>query len=187
MDPAPTIEFNFHPGPAYRGGDVSWNAITMEGNTVTIMGEFGMILQTEDKGANWIRRDIEMVPQEPEPPYWTAATQEDNVIWVTGAAGVSQVSNDDGATWTDNPSSGLEGIFGVTLRDDGTSVVAGAVGLIGTYGNDGWSFADRTRLRLLSWMRNPIIMPDKSVVVAGGRVTLIRLRDGEYTRIPVNF
>ena len=75
----------------------------------------------------------------------------------------------------------------MTLRDDGTPVVAGAVGLIGTYGSDGWSFADRTRLRLLSWVRNPIIMPDKSVVVAGGRVTLIRLRDGEYTRIPVNF
>ena len=187
MEPPPTIEFEFQPGPAYRGGDVSWNAISMDGNKVTISGEFGMILQTEDDGATWIRRDIEMVPHEPEPPYWMAAVQNGDYMWLTGAGGVSQVSQDGGVTWIDNPSSGREGIFGVALTDDNTPVIAGAVGVIGIYGEDGWQLADRTRLKLLSWLRNPIVMPDGSVVVTGGRVTTIRYKDGEWTRIPVKF
>ena len=187
MEPPPTITFQFQPGPAYRGGDVSWNAIVMSGKKVTITGEFGMILQTEDDGATWTRRDIEMVPHEPEPPYWMAGVQKSDEIWLTGAGGVSQVSHDGGETWTDNPSSGREGIFGVTLMNDNVAVIAGAVGVIGTLIDDEWHLADRTRLQLLSWLRSPIVMPDGSVVVTGGRATTIRYRDGEWTRVPVNF
>ena len=187
MDPAPTIEFEFYPGPAYRGSDVTWNAIVMDGKTVTFVGEFGMILQTEDDGATWIRRDIEMVPHEPEPPYWMAAVQNGDEMWLTGAGGVSQVSRDGGVTWTDNPSSGREGIFGVTLMNDNTAVIAGAVGVIGTLVDDEWRLADRTQLRLLSWLRSPIVMPDGSLVVTGGRATTLRYRDGEWTRINVKF
>ena len=40
---------------------------------VTIAGEFGMILQSDDFGETWVRRDAEVVPHEPEPAYWLAA------------------------------------------------------------------------------------------------------------------
>ncbi|MCZ6774013.1 MAG: hypothetical protein O7G83_18805, partial [Proteobacteria bacterium] len=104
-----------------------------------------------------------------------------------GAGGVSQVSHDGGKTWSDNPSSGQEGIFGVTIADDEKPVIAGAVGLIGLLDGDAWQLADRTVLKLLSWLKTPIAMPDGSLVVTGGRATAIRFRDGKWTRIPVKF
>ena len=187
QDPPATIELAFNPGPPFRPGDVSWNVVLVESGKVTIAGEFGMILQTEDNGATWLRRDIEIIPHEPEPPYWLAGVQKGDEMWLTGAGGVSQVSHDGGETWSDNPNSGREAIFGITIDDDEKPVIAGAVGLIGLLDDNEWQLADRTVLKLLSWLKTPIAMPDGSMVVTGGRATAIRFRDGEWTRIPVKF
>ncbi|MEE2981827.1 MAG: hypothetical protein VX929_00765 [Pseudomonadota bacterium] len=187
QDPPAAIELDFDPGPPFRPGDVSWNAVLVESGKVTIAGEFGMILQSEDNGATWVRRDTEIVPHEPEPPYWLAGVQKGDEMWLTGAGGVSQVSHDGGETWSDNPSSGNEGIFGVTIGDDGKAFIAGAVGLIGRLDGGKWQLADRTTLKLLSWLKTPVAMPDGSLVVTGGRATAIRYSDGEWARIPVKF
>jgi len=186
-NPPPSISFTFSPGPPFRLGDVSWNVVLASGGKVTIAGEFGMILQSEDNGASWIRRDTHIVPREPEPAYWLGGVQRDDELWLVGAAGVSQVSRDGGVTWTENPKPGREGIFGIALLADGTPVIAGAVGLIGTLGSDGWKLADRTQLNLLSWLRTPVAMPDGSLLVTGGRATAIQLKDGNWERVPVEF
>lgn len=186
-DPAPTIKFTFNPGPPFRTGDVSWNVVIAQPGKVTLAGEFGMILQSDDGGETWIRRDTEIVPREPEPAYWLAGVAQGDTMWLTGAAGVSQVSRDGGVTWQDNPKPGREGIFGITLLDDGTPVIAGAVGLIGRLDGDDWNLADRTRLRLLSWLRTPVAMPDGSLLVTGGRATAIRFDGNAFTRLPVRF
>lgn len=184
-NPPPTIATKFAPGPPFRLGDVSWNVVLVKGATVTLAGEFGMILQSEDNGETWIRRDTEIVPREPEPAYWMTGVQNGEQMWLAGAAGVSQVSNDGGVTWTDNPKPGREGIFGVTIATDGTPVIAGAVGLIGTLKDGDWTLADRTQLQLLSWLRQPVALPDGTVLVTGGRAAAIRYVNGEFVRVPV--
>ena len=186
-NPAPTVAFKFNPGPPFRLGDVSWNVVLAGGGKITIAGEFGMVLQSEDGGTTWIRRDTKVVPHEPEPSYWLGGAQRGDELWLAGAAGVSPVSHDGGVTWTENPKPGREGIFGITLTADGKPVIAGAVGLIGSLEGSEWKLADRTHLKLLSWLKTPVSMPDGSILVTGGRATAIRFKDGEWARIPVEF
>lgn len=184
-NPKPTVSFKFNPGPAFRLGDVSWNVVLVSNGKVTIAGEFGMVLQSEDNGETWIRRDTRIVPHEPEPAYWLAGTSKGDEIWLAGAAGISAVSRDGGVTWTDNAHSGREGIFGITLLPDGKPLIAGAVGLIGVQDGEAWKLADRTQLHLLSWLKTPVTMPDGSVLVMGGRATAIRYKDGAWSRVQV--
>ena len=78
------------------------------------------------------------------------------------------------------------GIFGISLLNNGQPLIAGAVGLIGTYDESGWKLADRTRLNLLSWLKNPVELDDGSILVLGGRSTAISYESGKWTRIPVD-
>ncbi len=183
--PAPTIDFKFAPGPAFKPGDVSWNVVLFDGTNLTIAGEFGMILQTPDGGQTWIRRDSLLTPREPEPPYWMAGTQQGSKLILTGAAGVVRASVDGGATWAKLPPPSAEGLFGVTLLDSGQPAVAGAVGMLGVLNGNEWAIADRSELQLLSWLKAPVRMPDGSLIMLGGRATAIGLKDGKWTRIPV--
>ena len=111
--------------------------------------------------------------------------QKDNTIWLAGAAGVNASSKDGGKSWIYNNKPGREGIFGVQLTDDNTPIITGAVGLVGVLESGTWKLADRTQLKILSWLKNPVKMPDDSVVVLGGRATAISIKDGNYTRITV--
>ena len=185
MDTPPTIEFTFNPGPPFRAGDVSWNAVLYDGSKLTIAGEFGLVLQSEDEGETWIRRDATVVEGEPEPPYWMTGVQRGNQMHLAGAAGVNSASTDGGVTWVPQPRPGNEGIFGITLTDAGRPLIAGAVGLIGRFNGDEWELADRTRLKLLSWLKNPVPLSDGSVLMLGGRSTAISFQDGKWTRVPV--
>jgi hypothetical protein len=186
MDVPPTIEFTFNPGPPFRAGDVSWNTVLFDGQKVTIAGEFGMVLQSEDGGATWVRRNTKLVDREPEPSYWLASVQKGETMYLAGAAGVSSMSTDGGVTWTVQPRPGNEGIFGIALLDSGEPLIAGAVGLLGTYTNNAWALADRTQLKLLSWLKNPVPLTDGSVLMLGGRSTAISFKDGTWTRVPVD-
>jgi len=184
-EPAPTIAFKFAPGPAFRAGDVSWNVVMFEGNNVTIAGEFGMVLQSTDNGTSWVRRDAVITPKEPEPPYWIAGAQEGNTMLLAGAAGAIRRSTDGGMTWQTLPAPSAEAIFGVSVLEGGKPAIAGAVGMMGTLEDGKWDLADRSALQLLSWLRTPVDMPDGSLVMLGGRSTVIRLKDGELSRVPV--
>lgn len=184
-EPAPTIAFKFGPGPAFRPGDVSWNVVLFDGTNLTLAGEFGMILQSTDGGHTWTRRDAVLSPKEPEPPYWISGTQKGSDLYLAGAAGIIRASNDGGSTWSQMPSSGNEGVFGVTITGSGQPAIAGAVGLIGLLNNGAWALADRSELQLLSWLKTPVEMPDGTLIMLGGRSTMIALKDGKWTRIPV--
>lgn len=184
--PPPTIDFKFAPGPAFRAGDVSWNVVLFDGTNLTIAGEFGMILQSPDGGQTWTRRDTMVTPREPEPPYWISGTQKGSNLYLTGAAGVIRASTDGGVTWAQLPPPSTEGVFGVTVTASGQPAVAGAVGLIAVLDGDKWSVADRSELKLLSWLRTPVAMPDGSLVMLGGRATMIGFKDGKWSRIPVD-
>ncbi|MEM7465776.1 MAG: hypothetical protein AAF387_02710 [Pseudomonadota bacterium] len=183
--PAPTVEFIFNPGPPFRVGDVSWNTVLYDGTTVTLAGEFGMVLQSTDGGESWIRRDGGVVKGEPTPAYWITGKQEGERMTLAGAAGVSALSTDGGKTWARQPRPGNEGIFGIDFLPNGQPIIAGAVGLIGTFDNGEWKLADRTALRLLSWLKNPVMLDDGTFLMLGGRSTAIAFKDGEWTRVPV--
>ena len=183
--PAPTVEFIFNPGPPFRAGDVSWNSVLFDGKKVTIAGEFGMVLQSTDGGESWIRRNGSVVKGEPTPAYWITGKQEGDRMTLAGAAGVSALSTDGGVTWARQPRPGNEGIFGIDFLPNGKPIIAGAVGLIGTFDDGEWKLADRTRLKLLSWLKNPVVLEDGTVLMLGGRSTAIAFKDGEWTRIPV--
>jgi hypothetical protein len=174
--PAPAIAFQFHPGPAFKLGDVSWNVVMFEGDNVTIAGEFGMIVQSADGGTTWTRRDSVFTPKEPEQPYWITGTQSGNTMVLVGAAGAVHKSTDAGLTWTRLPPPSAEGLFGVALLPDGTPIIAGAVGMVGTFANDKWELADRSKLKLLSWLKNTVAMPDGSTLLLGGRQTALSLK-----------
>lgn len=184
-EPAPSIEFKFAPGPAFRAGDVSWNVVLFDGSNVTLAGEFGMILQSTDGGSTWTRRDAVITPKEPEPPYWITGAQSGNTMLLGGAAGAMSRSTDGGATWTRLPAPSAEGIFGVSVLSDGKPAIAGAVGMVGVFEGENWAIADRSALQLLSWLKTPVEMPDGSVIMLGGRSTVIRLKDGTWSRVPV--
>lgn len=185
MDTPPTIEFNFNPGPPFRPGDVTWNVVLLQGENVLIAGEFGLVLQSADGGETWVRRDSVLVDSEPDVAYWLSGTQNSEKIILTGAAGVNSRSVDGGITWEIQPQPGNEGIFGISLLENGDPIVAGAVGLIGTFDGNDWAIADRTRLKLLSWLKNPVPRDDGSVLMLGGRSTAINYKDGEWTRVHV--
>jgi hypothetical protein len=103
-----------------------------------------------------------------------------------GAAGAMSRSTDGGATWTRLPPPSAEGVFGVSVLSDGKPAIAGAVGMVGVLEGDKWAIADRSALQLLSWLKTPVAMPDGSVVILGGRSTVIRLKDGNWSRLPVS-
>ncbi len=107
-------------------------------------------------------------------------------MFVTGAAGVNSVSRDGGVTWTVQPRPGNEGIFGITILDSGEPLIAGAVGLVGKFDGSEWALGDRTRLKLLSWLKNPVPLDDGSVLMLGGRSTAVSFKDGTWTRVPVD-
>ncbi|MSQ67046.1 MAG: hypothetical protein EXR83_02455 [Gammaproteobacteria bacterium] len=193
-EPAPSISFQFHPGPAFKHDDVSWNVVMFEGDNVTIAGEFGMIVQSADGGATWTRRDSVFTPKEPEQPYWITGTQEGKTMVLVGAAGAVHRSTDAGLTWTRLPPPSAEGLFGVALIKDGSGstvpVIAGAVGMVGTFVDDQWLLADRSQLKLLSWLKNPVKMPNGTTLLLGGRQTVLVLKCGlsaacEWHRVPV--
>ena len=186
MDPAPTIEFKFSPGPPFRPTDVTWNVVMNDGKTVTIAGEFGLVLQSVDDGETWTRRDPTIVDHEPDMAYWLDGVQKGDDMFLTGAAGVNSVSRDGGVTWTVQPRPGNEGIFGITILDSGEPLIAGAVGLIGKFDGSEWALGDRTRLKLLSWLKNPVSLDDGSVLMLGGRSTAVSFKDGTWTRVPVD-
>ena len=185
MNPPPSVSTRFAPGPPFRGGDVSWNKVLLSEGLITLAGEFGLIIQSKDGGETWVRRNTNIVPREPEPAYWMSGVQNGNNLWLAGAAGVNAFSKDNGKPWRNNATPGREGIFGVALADDGTPVITGAVGLIGQFKNNDWELADRTELRILSWLKNPVVLPDGGLLVLGGRATAISLKEGQYKKINV--
>lgn len=180
--PMPSIAFEFVPGPPFRPGDVTWNTVIVQNNHVLLAGEFGLILHSEDGGSTWTRRNGRVTSAEPQLPYWMSGAVNDEVIVLVGAAGVVYESPDMGISWQALESPGEEGIFGVAFDASGFPIVAGAVGLAGRLGPDGWELADRTALQLLSWLKSPVSLPDGSLIILGGRSTALMFRDGQWHR-----
>ena len=181
-----SISFSFEPGPPFRRGDVSWNTVIVDGDDVIIAGEFGLVLQSGDGGETWVRRQGLVSKVEPQLPYWLTGVGSGQYILLAGAAGVVSESRDRGETWNSLDRPSKEGVFGVTVSDEGEPIVLGAVGLVGNYSNGSWTIGDRTQLQLQSWLKTPVKMPDGSLLALGGRSTVIRYQSGRWQRLEVS-
>ncbi|MEH6639226.1 MAG: hypothetical protein V7717_08140 [Porticoccaceae bacterium] len=180
-----SIEFNFKPGPPYRGGDVTWSVVIAEEGMVTIAGEFGLILQSSDDGKNWVRRNGAMTEEEPKQLYWLSGAARGKNIILGGAAGKVSSSKDGGLTWMDLELNSREGVFGAGFIDADTAMVAGAVGLLGLYRDGSWEMADRTALELRSWMSSLVNVGADKWMVLGGRSTVLAYVEEEWKKMSV--
>lgn len=184
-EPWPQVAFRYRPGAPFQGGDVTWNVVLVHGEAVTLAGEFGSVLESRDGGESWRRRHAILTQDEPRVPYWIYGAVRGKRLLLVGAAGAAAESGDGGASWRslDRPSD--DGLFGAYVTEGGTPVVAGAVGVVGALGDEGWELADRTRLRLFSWLTEVLPAGDGRLLAMGGRGTLVRWSGGSWHRIPI--
>ena len=181
--PPPAVSFEFSPGPAFRRGDVSWNVVLADGDEVIVAGEFGLILRSTDNGLNWVRADGRIGTGEHQVKYWLAGDRRGQHVVLVGAGGAVAQSRNGGSAWSEMKGPTQEGLFGAMLVEQDAMLVLGAVGLAATFHGEQWSAADRTDLRLLSWLRSPVRLPDGDVVAFGGRSTVIRHDGDKWSRV----
>ena len=167
--PAPTLAFDFVPGPPFQAGDYTINSIATVGDTVTLVGEFGMILQGDGEGG-WERRNGQLSPRPPEAPYWIHLVGRGDTLLLVGAAGAVTRSDDGGQTFH-RVTVPVEdaGVFGAYLGAGEEIVVAGAVGLLADFRDGAWSFADRSRLDVYSWLKTLLPREGGGLLGLGGR------------------
>ncbi len=182
--PEPTISFDFAPGPPFQAGDFTMSAVVTQGSTITMAGEFGLVLQSTDSGGSWTRLDGEVFDGEPRQAYWINGIARGDTISLVGAAGAIRISEDGGKTWeSKSQPSGDNGVFGVYLDDGGKMVVAGAVGMLADYdGDDSWTFADRTELSVYSWVKTLLPQEGGGLLALGGRGNCVLRTDGDWER-----
>lgn len=191
--PTPTIGFEFAPGAPYQAGDVTWNVVLLDEDDVTIAGEFGLVLQTDDEGETWERRFGSLTPEEPQQPYWMVGDREGDRLVLAGGAGLIARSRDGGRTWESLPTPSPEAIFGVRLLGEDAILAVGAVGFAGRFSGGEWTLADRTRLNLTSWLKTFVPSlegvegegaerdPDDYLIL-GGRTTAIRFDGSQWSK-----
>lgn len=187
MDAAsnPKISYSFTPGPAFRGGDLAWNTLLKNDGKITIAGEFGMILQSDDDGKSWVKKHSNLSKTEPAYNYWLAGAAKDQQIVLVGAGGRVLQSEDNGNHWMVLPSPGKEAIFGVEINPDNTPVIAGAVGLVAEMKGKQWDILDRTAVDLLSWVKVFVPIDDDSLLLLGGRSIALLYKDGAWKRLNI--
>lgn len=178
-----TVSFVFSPGPPFGSGDVSWNLVLQENGRITLAGEFGLVIQSNDQGQSWSSRNGSITDFEPEQSYWMAGAAQGNRVLLVGAAGVIMSSSDSGDTWEKLSKPGKEAIFNVSFMDDGKPVIAGAVGLLGTFKDAKWTLVDRTKLDLMSWVRAFVDLENGGMLLLGGRSTSLLYQDHQWKRL----
>ena len=50
------LAFEYEPGPPFQAGDFTMSTVAYQGDLVTVAGEFGVILQTEDERISFVHR-----------------------------------------------------------------------------------------------------------------------------------
>ena len=178
------VSFEFRPGPPFRAGDISWNAVLQGNGRITLAGEFGLIAQSMDDGKTWIRRNGYVTSEEPAPAYWIAGVARNDHMVLVGAAGAVASSPDGGTTWTRLPVPGKEAAFGVHIDADETINVAGAVGLVARLEQGKWLTIDRSQENLYSWLKSFVELEDGRLLLLGGKSTaLTRGAEDKWSRV----
>ncbi|NQV21195.1 MAG: hypothetical protein HQ511_07250 [Rhodospirillales bacterium] len=180
---APSIAFDFQPGPPYRAGDVSWNVVLQENGRITIAGEFGYIFQSDDGGQSWVRRNGRLSKSEAAQLYWMSGYTSGNKIALGGAAGLVGISDDKGENWVQLERPGRDGVFGVRFVDGDKLFISGAVGLAGRFKDDRWDLVDRSATNLYSWLKTFVQLEDGSLLLLGGNSTALSYKNDMWERL----
>ena len=184
-EPAPSLAFDFQPGPPFQAGDFTLSSLVFQGELITAVGEFGFILQSADGGATWIRRAGELHSRDPGTPYWISARARGDTILLVGAAGAVTISSDRGETWAVAAPPSAGGVFGGHLSDDRPPLVVGAVGLLGEQSGDSWKLVDRSALSLYSWLKTVLVLEDNTLLALGGRGSCVFRKGSNWERCQI--
>ena len=126
------------------------------------VGVFGTVMITTDGGRNWERGGD--IPNEFYP--MAADFRDRQVGWVGGLGGVIWFTADGGQTWERQQSATSSPIYGIKASDTRVFVVGGS-GTLNEYSNGEWQILTGAP-PVLSYLRGLDILPDQSLLVAGG-------------------
>lgn len=126
------------------------------------VGEFGTVMSTSDRGETWLMQ--EPLPNEFYP--MSADFLDVNNGWVGGLDGVIWHTQDGGQTWLRQLSLNASPIYNLRAGTRGVYAVGGS-GKIVEYLNGQWQKISGAP-EVLSYLRALVILPDGSLVVAGG-------------------
>ncbi|HSV68936.1 MAG TPA: YCF48-related protein [Methylibium sp.] len=143
------------------------------------VGEFGALLRSDDKGANWTR----VLPEKDRA--WNAVYFLGQKGWIVGEFGSVMRTADGGSTWTDVEVENKVSLMGVVFRDPMNGIAVGLAGTVITTSDGGATWADvppLTREHLLDVILDDgrwVAVGDKGVMVSAG----VEARDWKFTRI----
>ena len=130
------------------------------------VGEFGTVLITTDGGNSWERGGD--IPNEFYP--MAAHFRDQQSGWVGGLGGVIWSTADGGQTWERQQSAASSPIYGIDATETRVFAVGGS-GTLLEYTAGEWQFL-KGAPPVLSYLRGLDILPDGSLLVAGGAGTV---------------
>ncbi|MFZ9888523.1 MAG: WD40/YVTN/BNR-like repeat-containing protein [Myxococcota bacterium] len=98
------------------------------GTKLFAVGQLGLILEHAD--GRWLRRPAGADADDDFVSLW--GTSENNIIAVGGRAN-ARIAHFDGVSWTTTAPTGIAGLNGVYLDNQGTVYIGGVYGTLGTY------------------------------------------------------
>ena len=136
-----------------------------------VVGEFGEILRSGDRGRSWSRLDSPY-----EGSLFGVLTPNDGAILVFGLRGHLFRSEDRGASWRQIPTGTSATLLGGLVRADGRIVVAGSDGTLLVSDDGGHSFRLQHRPDRQAMAAVVELGPHELLAVGEGGLT--RIRDG---------
>lgn len=136
-----------------------------------IVGEFGLVLISEDGGKSWNRQNAgaEVLL------FDVSVVSRDHVVAV-GSEGVVVETLDGGTTWQKRESGTHEHLYGVSANAE-RMVVSGAGGTI-LRGTRAAPPLEPVRTDVHTWLVSVAFFDDKTGIIAGGRGYVLRTTDG---------
>jgi photosystem II stability/assembly factor-like uncharacterized protein len=171
-----TAQGDIEVGPSKPLLDVVVNA----NGTVFVVGAYGQLLKSADKGANWTYLG-DRINNPNNYHLNTLLLSKTGEIWLAGEQGTVLVSADEGESWTSRKIDYDGSIFALVELPETRTVVA--VGLRGhlfrlPFGTDAWQ---EVKTNLRETFSGATVLADGSAVVVGSRGILARSTDDFQT------
>jgi len=138
------------------------------------VGEFGLIVQTEDGGKTFKRQNSCT-----SRTLYSVAAATPNHLLAVGADGAAVETKDGGTTWDVVPTNTVEHLFGVFV-DEQRAVAVGAAGTLLV--REGTSPLKRIETGVHSWLSSVWLDAKGQGVIVGGRAYVLATRDGAKTQ-----
>jgi photosystem II stability/assembly factor-like uncharacterized protein len=138
------------------------------------VGEFGLIIKTEDGGRTWKRQNSCS-----ESTLYGVSVISAKHLLAVGAEGAVLETTDGGATWKAQPSGTSEHLFGV-FADGQRTLVVGAAGTV--LARAGAEPLHEAKTGVHTWLTSAWLDSKGKGLIVGGRANLLTTQDGGKTQ-----